>query len=191
MRKSLDFCQPRTDRTRVTEVIFRYEKASETDLHLFVPTLEDPANHGSRMKIHLKVSHLLIPRSKAGLSLSLRPFLNQWTVCFFFEFFLISLFILTFLKYPEACQWISWQVKSWQQFVWWGDYEISQSWLPSTTGHLTVHLAQYLLSCYWLLQSRGLSIPHIAHGMPWCRLGRKKSFIPQPYKWWIAYIKWS
>ena len=62
-------------------------------LHLFVPTLEDPANQGSRMKMHLKVSHLRIPLSRAGLSLSLRPFLNQWTLCFLREVLRPSLFI--------------------------------------------------------------------------------------------------
>ena len=62
-------------------------------LHLFVPTLEDPANQGSRMKMHLKVSHLRIPLSRAGLSLSLRPFLNQWTLCFLRETLRPSLFI--------------------------------------------------------------------------------------------------
>ena len=34
-----------------------------------------------------KVSLLLIPRSKAGLSESLRPLRNQCTVCFFRELF--------------------------------------------------------------------------------------------------------
>ena len=37
--------------------------------------------------MHRKVSLLLIPRSKAGLSESLRPLRNQCTVCFFRELF--------------------------------------------------------------------------------------------------------
>ena len=37
--------------------------------------------------MHRKVSLLRIPRSKAGLSESLRPLRNQCTVCFFLELF--------------------------------------------------------------------------------------------------------
>ena len=37
--------------------------------------------------MHRKVSLLRIPRSKAGLSESLRPLRNQCTVCFFRELF--------------------------------------------------------------------------------------------------------
>ena len=66
-------------------------------LHLLVPTFEDPANQGSRMKIHLNVSHLLMPLSKAGLSLSLSPFLNQCTLCFLLEPLFVSLFMITML----------------------------------------------------------------------------------------------
>ena len=39
-----------------------------TDLHLLTPWFEDPANHGSRMKMHLQVSQRLTARSSAGLS---------------------------------------------------------------------------------------------------------------------------
>ena len=83
-----------------SSIVMRFDSSS-IHLHLFVPTLEDPANQGSRMKIQRNVSHLLIPRNKAGLSLSLSPFLNQCTVCFFLELFLMSFFILTFLWYWE------------------------------------------------------------------------------------------
>ena len=58
-----------------------------THLHLLVPTLLLPANHGSRMKMHRNVSLLRIPRNRAGLSDSLRPLRNQCTVCFFRELF--------------------------------------------------------------------------------------------------------
>ena len=59
----------------------------ESHLHLFVPTLLLPANQGSRMKMQRKVSLLLIPRNRAGLSESRRPLRNQCTVCFFRELF--------------------------------------------------------------------------------------------------------
>ena len=66
-----------------------------THLHLLVPTLLLPANHGSRMKMHRNVSLLRIPRSRAGLSESLRPFRNQCTVCFFRELFRVILSLET------------------------------------------------------------------------------------------------
>ena len=62
-----------------------------THLHLLVPTLLLPANHGSRMKMHRNVSLLRIPRSRAGLSESLRPLRNQCTVCFLREPFRVIL----------------------------------------------------------------------------------------------------
>ena len=62
-----------------------------THLHLLVPTLLLPANHGSRMKMHRNVSLLRIPRNRAGLSDSLRPLRNQCTVCFFRELFRVIL----------------------------------------------------------------------------------------------------
>ena len=64
-------------------------------LHLLVPTFDDPANHGSSMKMQRNVSHRLIPLSKLGLSLSLSPLRNQWTLCFLLEDpFLLSLFMI-------------------------------------------------------------------------------------------------
>lgn len=51
-------------------------------LHLLMPTLDELANHGSIMKTHLKVVASTSPSLRAGLSCNLRPFLNQWTVCF-------------------------------------------------------------------------------------------------------------
>ena len=66
-------------------------KGGLTHLHLLVPTLLLPANHGSRMKMHRNVSLLRIPRSRAGLSDSLRPLRNQCTVCFFRELFRVIL----------------------------------------------------------------------------------------------------
>ena len=54
-------------------------------LHLLMPWLELPANHGSRMNIHRQVSLRLIARKRAGLSESRRPRLNQWTECFSFR----------------------------------------------------------------------------------------------------------
>ena len=73
--------------------MYTFTYLTRSHLHLLVPTLEEPANQGSRMKMHLKVSHLLIPLNRAGLSLSLRPFLNQWTLCFLRETLRPSLFI--------------------------------------------------------------------------------------------------
>ena len=64
---------------------------------MFVPTVEDPANQGSKIKMHLKVSHFLIALRREGLSLSLRPFLNQCTLCFLRDTFRpLSLFIFDY-----------------------------------------------------------------------------------------------
>lgn len=53
-------------------------------LHLLMPTFEAPANHGSNMKMHLKVLASTRPSRKLGLSCSLNPLRNQWTECLFF-----------------------------------------------------------------------------------------------------------
>ena len=89
-----------TNSERMSIVISRqleFVKFSYIYLHLLVPTLDDPANHGSKMKIHRKVSHLRIALSRAGLSLSLSPLRNQWTECLRLED--LFLLILIFLKY--------------------------------------------------------------------------------------------
>ncbi len=57
------------------------------DLHLLVPTFDEPANQGSSMNTQRKVSQRRMPRNSAGLSLKRRPFRNQCTVCFRFEDF--------------------------------------------------------------------------------------------------------
>lgn len=46
-----------------------------------MPTFEEPANQGSRMKTHLKVVAPLIPSRRLGLSCSRSPLRNQCTVC--------------------------------------------------------------------------------------------------------------
>lgn len=49
-------------------------------LHLLIPTLEDPANQGSRMYTQRTVSAPWIESLSEGLSWRRKPFLNQWTV---------------------------------------------------------------------------------------------------------------
>lgn len=51
-------------------------------LHLLMPTLEEPANQGSRMKTHLNVVAPLRPSRRDGLSCNRSPLRNQCTVCF-------------------------------------------------------------------------------------------------------------
>lgn len=55
--------------------------SSACHLHLLMPTLEEPANQGSRTKMHRRVVAPLRPASRLGLSCSLRPFRNQCTQC--------------------------------------------------------------------------------------------------------------
>jgi hypothetical protein len=63
-----------------------------------MPTLDDPANQGSRMKTHLKVVAPLSPSMRLGLSCSRSPLRNQCTVCLSawgdFLLFSLELFIL-------------------------------------------------------------------------------------------------
>ena len=49
-------------------------------LHLLIPTLDDPANQGSRMYTQRTVSAPWMDFLSEGLSWSLKPFLNQWMV---------------------------------------------------------------------------------------------------------------
>lgn len=51
-------------------------------LHLLMPTLVLPANQGSSTKTHRKVDAPARPSLNEGLSCSLSPLRNQWTVCF-------------------------------------------------------------------------------------------------------------
>lgn len=57
-------------------------KRNYTNLHLLMPRLELPANHGSMMNTQRKVAEPWTPRANAGLSCSRNPLRNQWTVCF-------------------------------------------------------------------------------------------------------------
>lgn len=54
--------------------------SSYTYLHLLIPTLDDPANQGSRMYTQRTVSAPRIDSLREGLSWSRKPFLNQWIV---------------------------------------------------------------------------------------------------------------
>ena len=74
-----------------------------THLHLLVPTLEEPANQGSKMKMHRKVSHRRMPRNRAGLSLKRSPFRNQWTVCFRLEDFRLMVLLSVLLRCHVLC----------------------------------------------------------------------------------------
>ena len=51
-------------------------------LHLLMPTFVLPANHGSKTNTQRKVEAPTRPSLNEGLSCSLRPLRNQWTVCF-------------------------------------------------------------------------------------------------------------
>jgi len=51
-------------------------------LHLLTPTFDEPANHGSKIKMHRKVVAPFKPSLKLGLSCRRRPLRNQCTVCF-------------------------------------------------------------------------------------------------------------
>lgn len=74
-----------------------------THLHLLIPTLDEPANHGSRINMHLKVTAFLRPARREGLSWRRRPFLNQCTKCFGLDLLLTSPVIMLFLMCcPEA-----------------------------------------------------------------------------------------
>lgn len=46
-----------------------------------MPTLEEPANHGSRMKMHRSVVAPRTPSCRLGLSCRRRPLRNQCTLC--------------------------------------------------------------------------------------------------------------
>lgn len=48
--------------------------------HLLMPWLDDPANHGSKMKIHRQVSHLFTALKSPGLSDNRNPLRNQCTL---------------------------------------------------------------------------------------------------------------
>ena len=78
---------------------FHVPDPPSSHLHLLVPTLLLPANHGSRMKMHLKVSLLRMPLSRAGLSLSRSPLRNQCTVCFLRE--LLELRVISWRLSPS------------------------------------------------------------------------------------------
>lgn len=49
--------------------------------HLLIPTLEAPANQGSRMKTHLNVVAPFKPSLREGLSCKRNPLRNQCTIC--------------------------------------------------------------------------------------------------------------
>ena len=63
--------------------VHKYLNLVGSYLHLLIPTWEDPANQGSSMKIHLKVSAPFSASTKAGLSCSLRHLRNQYTTLLF------------------------------------------------------------------------------------------------------------
>lgn len=50
-------------------------------LHLLIPTLELPANHGSSKNIHRNVIEPFSPSYNDGLSCNRKPFRNQCTEC--------------------------------------------------------------------------------------------------------------
>lgn len=54
-----------------------YVKTKYCYLHLFIPTLEDPANHGSRINMQRNVLAPTSPARKLGLSCNRRPLRNQ------------------------------------------------------------------------------------------------------------------
>lgn len=62
--------------------LFVIKQISCIYLHLFIPTLELPANQGSMTKTHLNVVASCSPRNNEGLSCSRNPLRNQCTKCF-------------------------------------------------------------------------------------------------------------
>lgn len=58
------------------------EQCIQTHLHLLIPTLELPANHGSITNTHRNVVASSRPRKNEGLSWSRSPLRNQCRTCF-------------------------------------------------------------------------------------------------------------